>query len=113
MIERAIIWLLGLIYQHFTLPKEQRVNIPTDNSAPVGFLIWLSTLTMIESMYLISYPLIVMIKSCGLISIIVAGLFCSRVGSTQFKLSAQKTLIAAILIAGILMFRFFDPKASF
>jgi hypothetical protein len=79
MVERFLNWGLGFIYQHFTLPKDQRVVIPTRNSFSVGLLIWLSSIALTESMYLVSYPLVVMAKSCGLISVILVGVFCSRV----------------------------------
>ncbi len=64
-------------------------------------------------MYLVSYPLIVMAKSCGLISVILVGVFCSRVRSKELKLSKQKIVIATIVTVGILMFRYFDPAANF
>lgn len=46
MVERFLNWWLGLIYQHFTLPSDQRTTIPARNSAIVGMLIWLSSIAM-------------------------------------------------------------------
>ncbi len=112
MIERAINWWLGLAYQHFTLPKEQRVKIPAKNSGAAGFMIWLSSIAQTESMYLVSYPLIIMAKSCSLISVILVGLCCSRVRTKELKLSSQKIIIATIVTIGIIMFRVFDPASS-
>ena len=64
-------------------------------------------------MYLVSYPLIIMSKSCSLISVILVGLFCSRVRSKELKLSPQKIIVAVIVAAGIIMFRLFDPSSNF
>ena len=81
MVERFLNYLFGLIYRHFTLSKQQRTDIPTKNSSITGFMIFLSSIVMTESMYLVSYPFIIMSKSCNLISVILVGLLCSRVRS--------------------------------
>ncbi len=44
MIERAINWMLGVVYQELTLSKNDRVNISTKNSASTGFLIYVSSI---------------------------------------------------------------------
>lgn len=64
-------------------------------------------------MYLVSYPLIIMSKSCSLISVVLVGLLCSRVRSKELKLSPQKIIIAIIVTIGIVMFRVFDPSSNF
>lgn len=81
MVERFLNYLFGLIYRHFTLSRQQRTDIPTKNSSITGFMIFLSSIVMTESMYLVSYPFIIMSKSCNLISVILVGLLCSRVRS--------------------------------
>ncbi len=112
MIERAINWILGIVYQELTLSKKDRVKIPTNNSASAGFLIYVSSIAQTESMYLVSYPLIIMTKSFSLLSVILVGLFCSRVRSKELKLSNQKIIIALIVAIGIIMFRVFDPASN-
>ena len=64
-------------------------------------------------MYLVSYPLIIMSKSCSRSSVILVGLFCSRAGSKELKLSPQKIIVALIVAVGIIMFRAFDPSSNF
>ncbi len=75
-------------------------------------MIWLSNITQTEAMYFVSFPLIVMAKSCSLISVILVGVCCSRVRSKELKLGHQKIIIAVIVTIGILMFRFFDPSTN-
>lgn len=81
MVERFLNYLFGLIYRHFTLSRQRRTEIPKKNSSITGFMIFLSSIVMTESMYLVSYPFIIMSKSCNLISVILVGLLCSRVRS--------------------------------
>lgn len=64
-------------------------------------------------MYLVSYPLIIMAKSCNLISVILVGVLCSRVRSKELKLGPKKIVIAIVVSGGIVMFRVCDPVAKF
>jgi RsiW-degrading membrane proteinase PrsW (M82 family) len=63
-------------------------------------------------MYLVSYPLIIMAKSCSLLSVILVGIFCSRVRSKELKLGPKKIVIAVLVTLGILMFKLFDPATQ-
>ena len=112
MIERTVNWVLGLVYMHFTVPKDHRVIIPMKNGIIVGFLIFLSTISQTQAMYMVSYPLIMMTKACSLISVILVGVFCSRVRSQSLKLGPQKIVIAVIVTLGIISFRVFDPALN-
>jgi hypothetical protein len=64
-------------------------------------------------MYLVSFPLIIMAKSCSLLNVILVGIFCSRVRNKDLKLGPQKIIIAITVTIGIVMFRLFDPAISF
>ncbi len=86
--------------------------IPYKNSAIVGFLIWMSSINQTESIYLVSYPLIMMAKSCGLISVILVGVLCSRVRNKSLKLGPKKIIAAIAVSGGIVAFRVFDPAAN-
>lgn len=86
--------------------------VPYKNSAIVGLLIWMSSVTQTESMYLVSYPLIMMTKSCNLISTILVGVLCSRVKNKSLKLGPKKIIAAVSVSGGIIMFRVFDPAAN-
>ncbi len=54
-----------------------------------------------------------MAKSCSLLNVILVGIFCSRVRNKELKLGPKKIIVAIGVTIGIIMFRLFDPKASF
>jgi UDP-galactose transporter B1 len=95
-----------------TVSKEERVAISHKNLAIVGFFLWMSSITQTESMYIVSYPLIMMTKSCSLISVILVGVLCSRVRNKSLKLGPKKIIVAIVVSGGIIMFRVFDPEAN-
>ena len=74
-----------------------------------GMAILISSITYVESIYLVSFPFINMAKSFSLLNVILVGVFCSRVKNKKLKLGPKKIIIALIVTLGIIMFRFFDP----
>ena len=48
-----------------------------------------------------------MVKSCSLLSVIMVGVFCSRVKDKKLKLGKNKVLIGLCACFGILVFNFF------
>ena len=48
-----------------------------------------------------------MVKSCSLLSVIMVGVFCSRVKDSKLKLGKNKILIGLCACVGILVFNFF------
>ena len=63
-------------------------------------------------MILVSYPIIVMFKSCNILSVILVGVCCSRVKNKELKLGGNKIIGAVIVSIGIIMFKIFDPEAK-
>lgn len=59
-----------------------------------------------------SYPIVATFKSCNLLSVILVGIFCSRVTDKKLKLSTQKIIIGVVASLGILIFKYFDPEAK-
>lgn len=62
---------------------------------------------------MVSFPLTIMVKSCNILSVILVGVFCSRVTDLRLKLGPKKIVVAIVVSVGIVMFRFFDPEANF
>jgi hypothetical protein len=112
-IERGIVWLLAEIWNHFTIPRSQAVKMPSKNLAICGFIIFFSSVTNTEAIYMVSFPLTIMVKSCNILSVILVGVLCSRVTDKQLKLGPKKLIVAIVVTMGILMFRVFDPEADF
>ena len=50
-----------------------------------------------------------MFKSCNIISVIIIGVFCSRVKDKLQKLGKKKIIIAVIITIAIIMFKISDP----
>ncbi len=48
-----------------------------------------------------------MVKSCSLLSVILVGVFCSRVRDKKLKLGTNKVIIGILACLGILVFNFF------
>ena len=57
-----------------------------------------------------SFPAIVMAKSCSLLSVIIVGVFCSRVKDSKLKLTYKNLGIGFIATIGIVLFNFFKKK---
>ena len=57
-----------------------------------------------------SFPAVVMAKSCSLLSVIIVGVFFSRVKDTKLKLTHKKLFIGLLATAGIILFNFFKHQ---
>lgn len=87
--------------------------MPSKNVAICGFIIFFSSVTNTEAIYMVSFPLTIMVKSCNILSVILVGVLCSRVSDKKLKLGPKKIVVAIVVSLGIVMFRFFDPEADF
>jgi hypothetical protein len=54
-----------------------------------------------------SFPAVVMAKSCSLLSVIIIGVFFSRVKDSKLKLTHKKLAIGIVATIGIILFNFF------
>lgn len=59
-----------------------------------------------------SFPAVVMAKSCSLLSVIIVGVFFSRVKDSKLKLTHQKLLIGIVATIGIILFNFFKKSGQ-
>jgi hypothetical protein len=60
-------------------------------------------------MVLVSYPIVIMFKSCNVLSVILIAIFFSRVTDKSLKLGKNKIIIALFVTIGMIMFKIFDP----
>lgn len=105
-------WLIGTIVNHFQIRPEDRVHIPAKKSAICAVTVSISTLTYTYAIYLTNFPVVMMFKSCNLISVILVGVLCSRVKDKKLKLATKKIVVGIIITLGIIMFKIFDPESS-
>jgi hypothetical protein len=53
-----------------------------------------------------------MFKSCNILSVILVGVFCSKVRDKKLKLGVKKIIIGVFVTAGIVIFKLFDPQSN-
>ena len=63
-------------------------------------------------MIMVSYPIVIMFKSCNILSVILVGVCCSRVKKKELKLTGNKLISAVLVTIGIIAFKVFDPEAK-
>ena len=59
-----------------------------------------------------SFPAVVMVKSCSVLSVILVGIFCSRVKDKALKLDKNKIIIGVVVTVGIFVFNYFQNKVK-
>jgi uncharacterized membrane protein len=97
---------------HFQIKKIDRTHIPTKNAAICGLNVAISTITYTHAIYLTNYPVVMMFKSCSILSVVLVGVLCSRVPDKKLKLDNKKIVVGILITAGIIMFKIFDPASS-
>jgi drug/metabolite transporter (DMT)-like permease len=108
----GITWLIGAFINHFNIKPEERTNIPMKNALVCGITVSISTFTYTYAVYLTNYPVVMMFKSCNIISVILVGVLCSRVIDKKLKLGSKKIVVGVLVTLGIILFKWFDPEAA-
>lgn len=62
------------------------MDIPANKSAMVGLVVNINSFTYNEAVIYASFPAVIMVKSCSLLSVILVGVFCSKVKDKKIKL---------------------------
>lgn len=61
---------------------------------------------MTKAIYLTSFPLVTLFKSCSLLSVLMVGVFFSRVVEKNQKLEKKKLVIGFLITIGILLYHY-------
>lgn len=61
------------------LKNQTPTQIPTKNSLICAIIVFISSITNNYAIISVSYPIVSMFKSCNILSVILIGVFCSRV----------------------------------
>jgi len=88
------------------------VHIPNKKSAICGLTITIAILTYLYVIQYTNYPVVMMVKSCNLLSVLLVGVFCSKVRDKQLKLGTKKLLVGVAITLAIVVFKVFDPESS-
>lgn len=107
----GITYIIGALVNYFQIPKDQRTNIPHKNSAICGLTVAISTLTYTYAIYLTNFPVVMMFKSCNILSVILVGVMCSRVKDKKLKLGTKKIVVGVLVTLGIILFKVTDPNS--
>lgn len=78
--------------------------MPEGNLFACSLLIVVSSLSFTKAIYLTSFPIVMMFKSCNILSIISVSVFCSRVMEKTQRLQKKDIVTGAIVTLGILLF---------
>ena len=80
------------------------MHIPNKKIIICGLIVVTTNVAYNLAIMSASYPAIVMVKSCSLLSVIVVGVCCSGVKEKRLKLTKIKLLIGIVATFGILLF---------
>jgi hypothetical protein len=69
-------------------------------------------LTYNKAVQAASFPAVVMVKSCSLLSVILVALFCSQVKDKSLQLGKDKIIIGILVAIGIFSFNYFKEQES-
>ena len=108
----GITWIIGSIVNQFQIDPQDRVHIPTKNALLCATTVSISTLTYTYAIYLSNFPVVMMFKSCNILSVILVGVLCSRVKDKKLQLGLKKVIVGIVVTAGIIMFKVYDPESS-
>ena len=53
-----------------------------------------------------------MVRSCGILSVVLVGVLFTGVKDTRLKLGSRKIFIAAFAVLGMIIFKVFDPNIN-
>lgn len=97
-------WILGFIVNTFFY--KEHTKMPVSNLIACAIVVIVSTHTYILAIYITSFPIVMMVKSCNIISVVFVGIFCSRVRDKGLQLGRTKMIVAIFITIGIMMYNF-------
>lgn len=80
--------------------------MPAPNLIACAIMVCISTHTYMLAIYLTSFPIVMLVKSCNIVSVVVVGVFCSRVRDKSLALGPKKILVASLVSMGIILYNF-------
>ena len=101
-----------MVVNHYQIREEDRTHIPAKNAAICGLTVAISTLTYTYAIYLTNFPVVMMFKSCNILSVILVGVCCSQVKDKKLKLGMKKIVIGVVVTIGIVVFKMADPESA-
>ena len=101
----GITWLIGTIMNRITIASHNRVKIPQQKAAICGLTVAISTFTYTYAIYLTNFPVVMMFKSCNVLSVILVGVLYSGLKNKKLKLGTKKIVVGLLITLGIIVFK--------
>lgn len=73
-------------------------------------MVLIGTLTYNIAILFTSYPVVIMFKSCSILSAIIVGVCFSRVRDERLKLGTNKLIVGALVSLGIFLFNYWSQE---
>ncbi len=80
--------------------------MPATNLIACAIMVCISTHTYMVAIYLTNFPIVMLVKSCNIVSVVLVGVFCSRVKDKSLALGPKKIIIASLISTGIILYNF-------
>lgn len=90
--------------------NHERTVIPKQNLFFSAALVLGSGVSLTAAIYITDYPMVMMVKSCNILSVLLVGIFCSRVKDKNQKLGKKKLITGVFITVGILLYNFMGNK---
>ena len=87
----------------------QNEQVPWKYAVLCGLAMVAGNIATMNAVHQTSFAVITVFKACSVLSVILVGVFCSRVRDQQLKLGREKILGAVLITGCIFLFQFFDP----
>lgn len=80
--------------------------MPPPNLIACATMVCISTHTYMLAIYLTNFPIVMLVKSCNIVSVVIVGVFCSRVRDKSLALGPKKIFVAAMVSISIILYNF-------
>ena len=101
-------WLIGYLVKKCS--RIPTTIIPRKNLVYCAGAVVTATLTYNIAIVETSYPVVIMVKSCSILSVMIVGVFCTRVRDQHNKLGKNKLIVGALVTMGIILFNLFAQQ---
>lgn len=108
----GITWAVGWLVNQCTIPLSEHTHIPPKKALLCAITVSISTITYTYAIYWSNYPVVMMVKSCNILSVILVSVLCSRVKDQKLKLGSKKILVGVLVTLGIVVFKYYDQEGA-
>ena len=77
-----------------------------------GGAVSISTITYSYAIKFTNFPVVMMVRSCSILSVVLVGVLFTGVKDTTIKLGKRKIIIATLATAGMIIFKVFDNNSK-